>query len=70
MYMDHNLHLGTLLSDDKPKMLPYTNEYNLARGFHLVHHIEAIRWDDHEGQLANKSIQKVTKGTVRAFGGD
>lgn len=68
--MDHILYLGTLPGGDKPKELHIPPSITLLAASALSTRSKLFVATTHEGQLANKCIQKLTKGAVRAFGRD
>jgi hypothetical protein len=67
MHLLADVQIGTLLGEEGRETSKITSEYNIARGFHLVHRIEVIRCADHDKQSVNKSIFNVTKGKVGEY---
>jgi hypothetical protein len=62
-----DVHIGKLLGEEGRDTSKIISEYNIARGFHLVHQIEVIRCAGHDKQTMNKSIFNVTKGKVGEY---
>jgi hypothetical protein len=67
MHLLADVHIGKFLGEEGRDTSKIISEYNIARGFHLVHQIEVMRCTHHDRERVNKSIFNVTKGKVGEY---